>query len=49
MLLTVMVLLSVAAFVCAMLSQTNPPRAPLWVAVVLLCVVELIRTLPLGK
>jgi hypothetical protein len=44
--LTVMVLLVVSAFVVTILAAIG--KAPLWVAVVILCVVELIRVLPLG-
>jgi len=47
MLMTVFVLLAVAAFVVAVLSAMN--RAPLWVAVILLCLIELLRALPLGR
>jgi len=42
---SVLVLLVLAAFVAAVASAMN--KAPLWVAVILLCVVELIHVLPL--
>ena len=44
--MTVLVLLAVAAFICAVLSAATS-YVPLWVSVVLLCVVALIQTLPL--
>lgn len=46
-LLNVVVLLALAAFLVTIASAMS--RAPLWVAVLLLCVLELIRALPLGK
>lgn len=45
--ITVLLLLAVAAFVIAILSAIG--KAPLWVAVILLCVAELLRALPLGR
>lgn len=48
MLLTVFVVIVLAAFVVTVASAATP-KVPLWVAVLLLCVVELLRTLPLGK
>ena len=42
--LTVTLLLVLAAFVCAIASTMG--KNSLWVAVVLLCVVELLRILP---
>ena len=38
---TVLSLLALAAFVIAVMSSMN--KAPLWVGVILLCVIELIR------
>jgi hypothetical protein len=49
MLLTVFLLLAVAAFICTIVSIWNPPKCPLWVAVLLLCLIELLRALPLGR
>lgn len=46
--LTVFVLLAVAAFVCAVLAGAGYPP-PLWVAVILLVLIELLRVLPLGQ
>jgi hypothetical protein len=46
--LTVLLLLAIAAFVCAVLAGAGFPP-PLWVAVLLLCMIELMRVLPLGK
>lgn len=44
--LTVMICLVVAAFVTTIVSAIG--KCPLWVAVLLLCVVELLRVLPHG-
>jgi len=45
--LTVIGFLVIAAFVAAIVSAIG--KCPLWIAVVLLCVVELLRILPLGR
>lgn len=45
--LTVFLLLALTAFVVAILSAIG--RAPLWVSVLVLCVIELLRALPLGR
>jgi hypothetical protein len=45
--LTVTLILVIAAFGCAIASAIG--KCPLWVSVVLLCVVELLRVLPLGR
>lgn len=45
--LTVFLLLALSAFVCTILSAIG--KVPLWVGVVLLCIIELLRALPLGK
>ena len=47
--LTVFILLAVAAFICAVAAAARPEKAPLWVAVIILCLIELLRALPLGK
>lgn len=47
--LTVFIILAVTAFILTILSAVNPPRVPLWVAVIVLCLIELLRALPLGK
>jgi hypothetical protein len=47
MLMTVIGLLVLAAFICAIVSAMG--KCPLWVSVMLLCLVELLRILPLGK
>lgn len=44
--LTVFLLLAVAAFACTVLSALG--KCPLWVAVLFLVVIELLRALPLG-
>lgn len=43
--ITVMFVLVAAAFICAVVSALG--KCPLWVSVILLCVVELIQTIPL--
>jgi hypothetical protein len=45
--LTVLFVLIVAAFGTAIASAIG--KCPVWVPLILLCVVELIRVLPLGK
>lgn len=45
--LTVLLLLALAAFVVTIASAMG--RAPLWIAVMLLCLIELLAVLPLGK
>lgn len=47
MTLTVMLVLVICAFITTLASALR--WCPLWVPVLLLCVVELIRVLPLGK
>ncbi len=44
---TVTMILLLAAFVCTIASAMN--KSPVWVPVLLLCVLELVRALPLGK
>lgn len=45
--LTVVLLFAVAAFVVTIVAAMG--RCPLWVGVLLLCVLELLRALPLGR
>lgn len=45
--MTVTKVLIVAALITVIMSATG--YAPLWVSVLLLCVIELIRVFPLGK
>jgi hypothetical protein len=45
--LTVLVLLAVASFIVTIVAAMN--RCPLWPAVLLLAVAELLRALPLGR
>jgi hypothetical protein len=45
--ITVFVVLVLAAFIVTVLSAIG--RAPLWVSVIILCVIELLRVLPLGR
>jgi hypothetical protein len=46
--ISVFVVLVILALVCAIASAATN-KVPLWVAVVLLCVIELLRVLPLGR
>ena len=45
--LTVMLLLALAAFVCTIVAALG--KCPLWVAVILLVLMELLRALPPGR
>ena len=45
--LTVILVLILAAFITAIVAAIG--KCPLWVAVILLCVVEMMRVLPVGK
>ena len=45
--LTILILLGVAAFLVTIVASLG--RAPLWVAVLLLAIAELLRALPLGR
>jgi len=45
--LTVIMLIAIAAFIVAVASATG--HAPLWVSVILLSIALLLQTLPLGK
>lgn len=45
--MTVIGFLVIAAFICAIVSALG--KCPLWVAAILLCIVELIRILPIGR
>lgn len=45
--LTVFLILTLAAFIVAVLSAIG--KAPLWVSVIILCLIELLRVLPLGR
>jgi hypothetical protein len=47
--LTVLIILVIAAFIVTIASAAAPGKCPVWVAVLLLCIVELLRVLPLGK
>lgn len=48
MILTVFLILAIAAFICTVAASAGYPP-PLWVAVLLLCIIELLRALPLGR
>ena len=45
--LTVIGFLVIAAFIVTIASALN--KCPLWIAVLLICVVELLRILPIGR
>jgi ABC-type phosphate/phosphonate transport system permease subunit len=47
MILTVFILLAIAAFILTLVAAVN--RVPLWVGVLVLCLIELLRALPLGR
>lgn len=44
---TVLMVLALAAFICTIAAAIN--KAPIWVAVIVLSLIELLRTLPIGK
>jgi hypothetical protein len=45
--LTVFAIIAVLALIAVILSAMG--KAPIWVSVLLLCVLELVRALPLGR
>lgn len=45
--LTVTIVLALAALIAAIVHAMG--RCPLWVSVIILCLLELIRALPMGK
>lgn len=47
--ITVLLVLAIAAFVCVIAAAARPSSVPLWVGVLLLCVIELLRNMPLGR
>lgn len=47
MILTVVLLLALVALVVTIANAMHPPRAPLWVAVLILCLIALLQVLPL--
>ena len=47
--ITILMFLAIAASVCVVVHVLKRDKVPLWVAVALLCVIELLRTLPLGR
>lgn len=44
---TVLIILAITAFICTIVSAIG--KCPVWVPVLVLCVIELLRVLPLGK
>lgn len=47
MMLTVFLLLAIVAFACTIANAIG--KCPIWVPVLLLCVIELLRALPVGR
>lgn len=47
MIVTVVLLLAVLALILTIANAMNPPRAPLWIAVLLLCLIALLQAVPL--
>lgn len=47
--ITVFLVLAIVALICAVASAAQPSKVPLWVAVIVLAIIELIRALPLGR
>ena len=47
--ITILMVLAIAASVCLVVHVLKRDKVPLWVAVALLCLMELLRTLPLGR
>lgn len=46
--MTVLMLLALAAFICAIVAANN--KCPIWVSVIILCIIALVQCgLPLGK
>ena len=45
--LTITCMLGLAAFIGTLLGAIAPPKCPLWVPVLLLCICELLRCVPL--
>jgi hypothetical protein len=48
-LITILMFLAIAASGCLVVHVLKRDTVPLWIAVALLCVMELLRTLPLGR
>jgi hypothetical protein len=44
--LTVFLLLALAAFLCTVVAALG--KCPVWIPVLLLCIIELLRAIPLG-
>lgn len=45
--ITVILLLIIAAFICTIVNALG--KCPVWVPLVLLCVVELLHSVPMGR
>jgi hypothetical protein len=48
-LVTILMFLAIAASACLAVHVFRRDKVPLWVALALLCLIELLRTLPLGR
>jgi hypothetical protein len=48
-LITILMFLAIAASGCLVIHVLQRDKVPLWIAVALLCLIELLRTLPLGR
>jgi hypothetical protein len=46
--LTVFAVLAIGAFIMTLISAAQPSKIPLWVPVLLLCIIEALRCLPMG-
>lgn len=47
MIFTVVGILALIGMIVTIANAMNPPRAPLWVAVLILCLIALLQVLPL--
>lgn len=45
---SVFAILSIGAFVLTLISASNPPKCPIWVPVLFLCIIEALRCIPMG-
>lgn len=45
--LTVILIIAIAAFVCTIINALG--KCPAWIPLLLLCLIELLRALPLGR
>ena len=45
--INVFLVMAISAFICTIVAALN--KCPVWVPVLLLCVIELLRAMPLGR